>query len=111
MGLRELPYSRLEPLIRDNLCTTECEETAELIRRLRPAKKRGYLTPQELQEICRWKSTRAIHHVKSNTAKQVRLATSAALHTRSEMRRLEALTSLAGVSVPMASAVLMLLDP
>jgi endonuclease III len=111
VGLRELPYQKLEPLIRDYLCDEEWEDTATLIKCLRPARRRGYLTPEELEKICRWKSARAIHHIKANTAKQIRTATSAALKTRSEMRRLEALTSLSGVSIPMASAVLMLLDP
>jgi hypothetical protein len=111
VGLRELPYEKLEPLIRDHLCHEESEDTAALIERLRPARRRGYLTPKELEEICRWKSARAIHHVKANTAKRIRAATSTALNTRSEMRRLEALTTLSGVSIPMASAVLMLLDP
>ena len=111
MGLREVPYEKLEELISSCLCDQESEDTAELIRRLRPARRRGYLTPGELEEICRWKSPRALHHIKANTARRVRAATSAALHTRSERRRLEALVALSGVSVPMASAILMLLDP
>jgi hypothetical protein len=41
----------------------------------------------------------------------VRAATGAALATRSERRRLEALLTLRGVSVPMASALLTLLHP
>jgi hypothetical protein len=111
VGLRQLPYTKLEPLIRKCVCREESEDTAALIKRLRPARRRGYLTPEELQDICRWKSPRAIHYIEANTAKQVRAATSAALNTRSEKRRLEALRTLRGVSVPMASAVLMLLDP
>lgn len=110
LGLRDLPYQKLEPLIRHNLCDEE-EDTAALIQRLRPARRRGYLTPEQLEEICRWKSARAIHHIKANTAEQIHAATSAALRTRSERRRLEALISLKGVSIPMASAVLTLLDP
>lgn len=111
MGLRELPYEKLEPLIRDYWCDEELENTAALIKGLRVARHRGYLTPKELEEVCRWKSPRAIHHIRANTANQIRKATSAALRTSSEKRRLEALTSLNGVSIPMASAVLMLLYP
>lgn len=111
MGLRELPYKGLEPLIRHYLPDQESEKATALIKRLRPARRRGYLTPEELEEICRWKSARAIRCIKSNTPQQIRAATSAALRTRSERRRLEALTGLNGVSVPMASAILMLLDP
>jgi hypothetical protein len=111
MGLAAVPYERLEPLIQDCLWADEDEPTAGLIKRLRPARQRGYLKPEELEEICKWKSARAIQHIKSNTASEIRVATSTALKTRSERQRLEALTTLKGVSVPMASAILMLLDP
>jgi hypothetical protein len=109
--LRELPYERLEPLLRDRISTDEDPPTAELIRELRPARARGYLTKAELQAVCRWKSPRAIHRIRSNTARRIRVLTASALRTRSERRRLKALTSLRGVSVPMASAVLTLLNP
>ena len=61
--------------------------------------------------MCYWKSPRAIHYVRSNSPTSVRAATRKALTTRSERRRLEALVQLQGVSIPMASAILMLLDP
>jgi hypothetical protein len=109
--LRELPYNTLEPLIRDYLPNEEHEETAALIKRLAPARRRRFLTPEELELICRWKSARAIQHIRANTSRQIRLATAAALNTRSEMQRLDALTALRGVSIPMASAILMLLNP
>lgn len=102
-------YDRLEPLIRRHL--SEEEGTARLSRELRPARERGYLTRSELEAVCRWKSPRAIHQVRANTARQVRAATTLALGTRSEPRRLESLLRLRGVSVPMASAVLTLIDP
>ena len=111
MGLAAVPYEKLEPLIQDCLCAHEDEPAAELIKRLRPARDRGYLKPEELEAICKWKSARAIQRIKSNTASQIRFATSTALKTRSERRRLEALIRLNGVSVPMASAILMLLNP
>ena len=111
MGLKRLPYDGVTPLIRDYLSTAEWEDTADLIRQLRPARERGYLTPSELEVICRWKSPRALHHIKSNSPFRVRNATRKALATRSEHGRLEALTELSGVSVPMASAILTLLNP
>lgn len=111
MPLRPIPYEQLEPLVRDYLSIEEDMETAELIRRLRGARERGYLTEVELEAVCHGKAPRAMRLIKANSPTQVRAATNAALRTRSERRRLEALTSLKGVSVPMASAVLMLLDP
>lgn len=111
MALRKLPYSRLEPLIRKHLSNKEEESTAELVRRLRAARKRSYLTPYELEAVCYWKSPRAIQYIRSNSPARIRARTRSALATRSERRRLEALRQLKGVSVPMASALLMLLNP
>jgi hypothetical protein len=104
-------YGRLEPVIRRHLSKDEDEATARLCRELRAARARGYLTRSELLAVCRWKSPRAIHQVRANSPKRVRAATTSALGTRSEPRRLEALVRLRGVSVPMASAVLTLVDP
>jgi hypothetical protein len=107
MALTKLPYSRLEPLIREHLSIEEEESAAELIRRLRVARKRGYVTPAELEAVCYWKSPRAIQYIRSNSPAHVRATTRSALATRSERRRLEALRQLKGVSVPMASALLL----
>ncbi len=111
MSLKRLPYRRLSQLLNSHLSTEEEPGTAELSRRLRRAKARGYLTKRELEQVCRWKSARAIKHIRSNSASAVRDATRRALRTRSERDRLAALRELKGVSVPMASAVLMLLSP
>ena len=111
MALRRVPYDRIEPLIREHLSHEEDEPTARLIRQLRAARERGYLTRAELEAVCRWKSPRAIRHIRANTPHEVRAATRTALETRSERRRLSALMQLQGVSVPMASALLTLLYP
>ena len=110
-GAATIAYGRLERLILRHLKVEEDEGTARLSRELRAARGRGYLTRSELEAVCRWKSPRAIHHVRANTAKEVRLATGLALSARSEERRLAALLQLKGVSVPMASAALTLLSP
>jgi hypothetical protein len=109
--LKRLPHRDLEVLIRAHLSAREDEPTALLSRRLRAAKRRGYLTQGELVAVCRWKSARAIQHIRANTHHRVRAATLAALATRDEPARLAALLQLKGVSVPMASAILTLLDP
>jgi hypothetical protein len=111
MSLKKVPYATLEPLIRRHLSTDEEESTAALIHRLEPARGRGHLTRTELLAVCNWKSPRAIRHIRANNPEQVRRATKRALGTRSERRRLQALLSLKGVSVPMASAILTLLYP
>jgi hypothetical protein len=111
MALLRPPHDRIESLIREHLSIEEDEPTTRLIKELDAARERRYLTRAELEAVCYWKSPRAIRHVRDNTPREVRAATRAALATRSEQRRLGALTQLRGVSVPMASAVLTLLDP
>jgi len=111
MSLKQLPYKKLEPLIKNHLSTEEYCFTQELIDKLRVVKKRGYLTPSELDEICYWKSARAIGHIQSNSYYKIRTVTKKVLTTRSERLKFELLTSLSGVSVPMASAILMLTNP
>jgi hypothetical protein len=101
----------LAALIRRHLSSEEDEGTVRLSRSLRAARQRGYLTRRELEAVCYWKSPRAIWHIRANTPATVRRATRAALATRSERRRLDALMQLDGVSVPMASAILTLLRP
>ena len=111
MSLYPIPYNSLEALVRDYLSTDEDEATAELIKQLRAAKRRGWLRRSELEAVCNWKSPRTIHHIRANTPARIRSATSATIATRSEQLRLDKLTQLKGVSVPMASAILMCLDP
>src|SRR5215467_15296436 len=111
MPLKKLPFEKVSVLLKHHLSTEEDPKTAALIRELKQARVRGYLTRKELEKVCSWKSARAIHLIKRNSSARVRTATQLALATRSERRRLEALRILDGVSVPMASAILTLLDP
>src|SRR5262245_63707726 len=97
------PFARLERLVRRYLTESEDEGTARLCRELRAARDRGYLTPRELEAVCRWKSPRAIWQVRANSHHRIRKATAAALRTRDEERRLEALVALRGVANPVAS--------
>jgi hypothetical protein len=110
MALKKLPYRSVEPLVRRFL-SDDSEKALALVRELRPVRARGYLTPSELEAVCRWKAPRAMRHIKANSPALVRSATKRALGTRSERQRLDALRELRGVGIPMASAVLMLVDP
>jgi hypothetical protein len=110
MALKKLPYRKIAPLVRDYLSADD-DSTLALIRDLRGVRARGYLTRSELEQVCRWKSARALKHINSNRSARVRAVTRRAFATRSERMRLEALLELQGVSIPMASAILMLVDP
>jgi hypothetical protein len=112
LALKRFRRRNLERLVRDHLSAEEeTVRTTRLFGRFRLARRRGYLTRGDLVEACRWKSARAIHHIRANNHHRVRAATHAALATRTERVRLAALLGLKGISVPMASAILMLLDP
>ncbi len=111
MPLKKIPFKNLNALIRACMSEKESELTNTLVRELRPVRQRKFLTKNELIKICKWKSARAIWHIKNNTPAEVRKITGDALTTRNEKKRIELLTLLQGVSVPMASAILMLTNP
>lgn len=111
MPINNIPYDKLEPLIREKLSTEEHERVLELMSELKIAQKRGYLLKSDLEKICKWKSARAIRLIESNSEKMISKLTSEAFKTRSEEKKIEALTALKGVSIPMASSILMLLNP
>jgi hypothetical protein len=111
MALKKLPYKRLQHLIGIHLSTREHPSTQKTVDELFIAKRRGYLTKPELVKICRWKSPRAIKHIQRNHAKTIKKITQSAFATRNEQKKLSLLTSLYGVSIPMASSILMLTNP
>ena len=111
MALRPVGYRSLTELLQRERLVAEDPETLELMRTLRGVRRRGSFTRREFLAMCRWKSPRARPHCERNPAFRVRRVSGLALATRSERRRLELLTGLHGVSVPMASAILTLIDP
>jgi hypothetical protein len=106
-----MPYKTLDELLRKCLTLEEDENTKLLIKRLKTVRKRGWLTKNELILVCRWKSARAMKLITSNHDHAIKTLTREALRTRSETRKIDVLTELNGVSMPMASALLMLTNP
>jgi hypothetical protein len=109
--LRPLRYSTLDALLAAELVREEHAPTAALIHALRGVRRRGSLTRGEFRAMCRWKSPRARLLWEANSPARIRAVSRAVLATRDERRRMELLTELSGVGVPMASAILTLLDP
>jgi len=101
----------LAELLRRERLAEEDEATAALVRALRHVKHAREFTRAELVAMCRWKSPRAQNHYRRNAPATVRKTSREALRARGERDRLERLTSLEGVSVPTASAILTLIDP
>jgi len=81
------------------------------MKRLTGVRSRREFSRAEFLLMCRWKSPRAMHHYRRNSAVRIRDVARAALGTRDERKRIELLTGLRGVSVPIASSILTLIDP
>ncbi len=104
-------YSTIEELIKNNLDTKEDAETLKLINELKGVKKRGYFTKEEFLKMGMWKSPRPKKHYLKNSDEKVISISRKVFSTKFEKRRIELLTSLNGVSIPAASAILTLTDP
>jgi len=104
-------YRSLAELLKREMAQVEAEPTAALLRELRHVKRAKRFSRSEFIKMCRWKSARAIHHYRRNRAAAIGRTSREVLRTRNERQRLELLTSLKGVSVPTASAILTLIDP
>jgi hypothetical protein len=101
----------LGSLLARELTRDELPGASALMSTLRPVRARGYLTRNEFLACCRWKSPRSIRHCEKNPAQRIRRQSAAALASRDERVRFEALTTLDGVGAPTASAILTLIDP
>jgi hypothetical protein len=77
----------------------------------RRAKQRGYFSLSDFLVVCRWKAPRAEQSFSSNSEEEVKEATQDALRPVAEAERIESLTSLRGVGVPIASALLHFAEP
>jgi hypothetical protein len=111
VALRRLRYRSLTALLASEMVREEDPATAALIRDLAEVRRRGHFTRAEFRRMCRWKSPRARQLWEANSAARVRAVSRVVLATRNERRRMELLTGLSGVGVPMASAILTLIDP
>jgi len=109
--LGRLTYRSLEILLARELIREEHGATAALMQTLRGVRRRGWFTRAEFRAMCRWKSPRARLLWEKNSAARVRAVSRVVLATRDERVRMERLTALTGVGVPMASAILTLIDP
>jgi hypothetical protein len=103
-------YKDLRNLLAKELVTDESATTQGLIVKLRRTQGATLQSRSFLQFVA-GKSPRAIRLCEKNTASEIKTQSSIAFRTRSERIRLEALTALHGVSIPMASAILTLTNP
>ncbi|MGB3480317.1 MAG: hypothetical protein WBB67_14305 [bacterium] len=104
-------YDSIKELIADNLDTKEHGPTTKLIHQLKSVRGRGYFTKTEFLRMGMWKSPRPKPRYMSNSEKDIINISKKMLSTKFEKRKIELLTKLNGVDIPVASAILMLLNP
>ncbi len=104
-------YPNISELIKDNFTTEEPEEWQNLFNKIQEVQKKGYLNKDEFLEICMWKSPRPKKFYLSNSGESVENILREVLSSNSEEAKMGLLTSLKGVSIAVASAILTLLNP
>lgn len=104
-------YKDIKGLIEARLSTEENEITRDLIDKLKNVIHRGHFTKEEFLKMGMWKSSRPKKWYEANSEKDIKKISKNVFSTDFERRRLELLTKLKGVSIPTASAILMLTNP
>jgi len=104
-------YKNIQELIKENLSTEEHVPTQNLIDELKDVLDRGYFTKDEFVKMGMWKSPRPKKWYLSNLEEEIIGISKKVFCTNYEKRKIELLTQLKGVSIPVSSAILMLTDP
>jgi len=104
-------YKNIQELIKENLNTEEHGPTQKLIDELKDVFYRGYFTKEEFLKMGMWKSPRPKRWYLSNSEEEIIEISKKVFSTNYDKRKIELLTQLKGVSIPTASAILMLTDP
>ncbi|ELY51074.1 hypothetical protein DV706_08485 [Natronorubrum bangense] len=92
------------------------EEELERIETLPEVFSSGEWTQDDLEWIIKWKVGTAfekptLRHIRSNSDEQIRRAIETAVNARAVGEKVNALTSIKGVGVPVASAILLFINP
>jgi thermostable 8-oxoguanine DNA glycosylase len=105
-------YDNLVDLIKDNIGNSpETADVKKLFKELKDVKKKGFLTRKQFFDVAMSKSPRPKRHYMANSEKAIIKISKSTLLTDSEDAKMTLLTSLKGVSIPVASALLTIIDP
>jgi len=102
--------SKIERLLYSGLQKSP-DPATDLISNLSHIKQRAYFNKPEFLQMCSWKSPRPRHLYQMNSSAVIRRVSVNLFAAECERRRIELLTSLKGVGIPTASAILTLTDP
>jgi len=104
-------YQNISELLYEELDEEEDKDTQQLIDDLKDVRGRGCFIKEEFVKMGMWKSSRAKNWYLSNSPEDVVNTSKKVFSTKYEKRRIELLTTLQGVRIPTASAILMLTNP
>ena len=104
-------YNSIHDLLENQLCTNETASAKKLINHMKKAKKKGFFTKNFLYDIIDWKSPRSKGHWKENTNPYVRRISKKFFQLIDDKERMSCLIELHGVGVPVASAILTVMNP
>jgi len=72
---------------------------------------RGYFLKLEFVSICLWKTTRQKKAYEENSEEEIKTYTQKAINASTDRDKIESLINLNGVGIPVASAILTVIDP
>ncbi|PIO08587.1 hypothetical protein COU59_01240 [Candidatus Pacearchaeota archaeon CG10_big_fil_rev_8_21_14_0_10_34_12] len=104
-------YSNLSEIIKNNLNMPETVEAVGLLNLFKDVNKRGFFDKNQFYKVVMWKSPRPKNHYLSNSEEIIDSVSKLVLSSNSEEEKLQLLTSLKGVSIPVASALLTIINP
>lgn len=104
-------YPEIRQVLQQNLTSDEDPIADRLMKEFHVVRERGYFTRDEFLKMCNWKSFRPRRLYESNPAAQVERVSRELFVVEDETARMQLLTSLQGVGVPMGSAILTLVRP
>ncbi|MFA4887690.1 MAG: hypothetical protein WC595_05740 [Candidatus Nanoarchaeia archaeon] len=104
-------YETIDEALKNNFNTNTNNKALILIEELKDVKSKGYFTRVEFLKMCMWKSPRPKKFYLENSEDTIQNVSRIALAEISENVKIELLTSLRGVSIPVGSAILTLIEP
>ena len=107
----EKKYLDLTELIKSNLGQNTDEKFLKLFEMCKKVKERGFLTKEEFVKIGMWKSPRPKNLYLSNPEEEIISISKKILLSNSEKEKMALLNTLKGVSIPVASAILTVINP
>jgi hypothetical protein len=104
-------YENIDKLLENELSTEEYDFTEVVIKSVSDVRQKGFFDKGQFLKMGAWKSPRPKKWYESNEENKIIKISGQALTSLDEAEKIEYLTLLKGVSVPVASAILMLINP